>query len=204
MSERSDPGDAAAAPRLQPCGRLAASPPSRSRSRSSGWRADRARAARRSDRPRRHQCDAVGRPRRGRAPACPDPHRGRPALAPDRTCPRSTTGSRPIGSPTSSSRRPRARAQTCSRSGCAGEIHVTGDPLCDILESWRDRVTPGGGEYLLATVHRNYNTDDSAAAAGGARLPGRSPVDGDLPGPPADPRAHRANGGCAVPAQRRG
>lgn len=41
-----------------------------------------------------------------------------------------------------------------------GEIHVTGDPLCDMLESWREKVTPASGEYLLATVHRNYNTDD--------------------------------------------
>jgi UDP-N-acetylglucosamine 2-epimerase len=46
--------------------------------------------------------------------------------------------------------------------GVRGEIHVTGDPLCDILESWRDRVIPADGEYLLATVHRNYNTDDQA------------------------------------------
>jgi len=41
----------------------------------------------------------------------------------------------------------------------AGEIHVTGDPLCDTLESWRGRIKPAGGDYLLATVHRNYNTD---------------------------------------------
>ncbi len=41
-----------------------------------------------------------------------------------------------------------------------GDIHVTGDPLCDILESWRERIVPAEGEYLLATVHRNYNTDD--------------------------------------------
>jgi UDP-N-acetylglucosamine 2-epimerase len=27
-----------------------------------------------------------------------------------------------------------------------GKIHVTGDPLCDILESWRDRVAPADGE----------------------------------------------------------
>jgi len=44
----------------------------------------------------------------------------------------------------------------------AGQIHVTGDPLCDILELWRDRVRAAEGEYLLATVHRNYNTDDPA------------------------------------------
>lgn len=41
-----------------------------------------------------------------------------------------------------------------------GEIHVTGDPLCDTLEQWRSRIQPAGGDYLLATIHRNYNTDD--------------------------------------------
>ena len=43
--------------------------------------------------------------------------------------------------------------------GLAGEIHVTGDPLCDTLERQRAHVQPAGGDYLLATVHRNYNTD---------------------------------------------
>jgi UDP-N-acetylglucosamine 2-epimerase len=44
--------------------------------------------------------------------------------------------------------------------GVAGEIHVTGDPLCDMLERWRPQVEPAGdGDYVLATVHRNYNTD---------------------------------------------
>jgi UDP-N-acetylglucosamine 2-epimerase len=52
-----------------------------------------------------------------------------------------------------------ARANLLSE-GVKGHIHVTGDPLCDILESRRDSVKPAAGEYLLATVHRNYNTDD--------------------------------------------
>jgi UDP-N-acetylglucosamine 2-epimerase len=44
--------------------------------------------------------------------------------------------------------------------GVSGEIHVTGDPLCDMLERWRPNVEPAGdGDYVLATVHRNYNTD---------------------------------------------
>ncbi|MGH2911163.1 MAG: non-hydrolyzing UDP-N-acetylglucosamine 2-epimerase [Solirubrobacteraceae bacterium] len=44
--------------------------------------------------------------------------------------------------------------------GVSGEIHVTGDPLCDMLERWRPSVEPAGdGDYVLATVHRNYNTD---------------------------------------------
>jgi UDP-GlcNAc3NAcA epimerase len=45
--------------------------------------------------------------------------------------------------------------------GRRGRIYVTGDPLCDMLESWRHKVVPAPGEYLLATVHRNYNTDDA-------------------------------------------
>jgi UDP-N-acetylglucosamine 2-epimerase len=67
-----------------------------------------------------------------------------------------------------------ARANLVSE-GVSGEIHVTGDPLCDILESWRERVTPADGEYLLATVHRNYNTDDPARLASVFECLGRSP-----------------------------
>ncbi|HEY7961319.1 MAG TPA: UDP-N-acetylglucosamine 2-epimerase (non-hydrolyzing) [Solirubrobacteraceae bacterium] len=44
--------------------------------------------------------------------------------------------------------------------GVGGEIHVVGDPLCDTLERVRAKIQPAGGDYLLATVHRNYNTDD--------------------------------------------
>jgi UDP-GlcNAc3NAcA epimerase len=47
-----------------------------------------------------------------------------------------------------------------AREGVGGTVFVTGDPLCDILESWRDRVVPAEGDYVLATVHRNYNTDE--------------------------------------------
>ena len=46
--------------------------------------------------------------------------------------------------------------------GVRGEIHVTGDVMCDMLLAWEPRV-PGAtadAEYVLATVHRNYNTDD--------------------------------------------
>lgn len=43
--------------------------------------------------------------------------------------------------------------------GVRGRIEVTGDPLCDTLERWRPEIVPAEGEYLLATVHRNYNTD---------------------------------------------
>lgn len=45
--------------------------------------------------------------------------------------------------------------------GVAGAIHVTGDVLADVLLASRRRL-PGRrerGEYVLATAHRNYNTD---------------------------------------------
>jgi UDP-N-acetylglucosamine 2-epimerase len=42
-----------------------------------------------------------------------------------------------------------------------GTVHVTGDPLCDMLLRWAPSLPPSprAGEYVLATVHRNYNTD---------------------------------------------
>ena len=45
--------------------------------------------------------------------------------------------------------------------GVAGAVHVTGDVLADVLLATRDRLPEGGeeGEYVLATAHRNYNTD---------------------------------------------
>ena len=61
--------------------------------------------------------------------------------------------------------------------GVQGEIHVTGDPLCDTLESWRARVRPaGGGDYVLATVHRNYNTDSPERLAAVLSCLARSPL----------------------------
>lgn len=47
------------------------------------------------------------------------------------------------------------------REGVPGTVEVTGDVLADVLLSTRDRLPEGGeqGEYVLATAHRNYNTD---------------------------------------------
>jgi UDP-N-acetylglucosamine 2-epimerase len=44
----------------------------------------------------------------------------------------------------------------------SGQVHVTGDPLCDMLLRWAPRLPPSpvDGTYVLATVHRNYNTDE--------------------------------------------
>ncbi len=61
--------------------------------------------------------------------------------------------------------------------GVAGAIHVTGDPLCDNLESWREHVKPAGaGDYVLATVHRNYNTDRPERLAAVLACLARSPL----------------------------
>lgn len=47
------------------------------------------------------------------------------------------------------------------REAVEGEVFVTGDPLADVLLATRDRLPESGesGEYILATAHRNYNTD---------------------------------------------
>jgi len=48
------------------------------------------------------------------------------------------------------------------REGVRGTVHRTGDVLADVLLATRERLEPAeeGEPYLLATVHRNYNTDD--------------------------------------------
>lgn len=67
--------------------------------------------------------------------------------------------------------------EVLAREGVAGSVFVTGDPLADVLLASRDRLPESGerGEYVLATAHRNYNTDspqrlaavlDCLAAAG--------------------------------------
>jgi UDP-N-acetylglucosamine 2-epimerase len=47
------------------------------------------------------------------------------------------------------------------REGVAGVVHVTGDVLADVLLATRERLPAASeeGDYVLATVHRNYNTD---------------------------------------------
>jgi UDP-GlcNAc3NAcA epimerase len=45
--------------------------------------------------------------------------------------------------------------------GVPGVVHVTGDVLADVLLATRSRLPEAGeeGDYVLATAHRNYNTD---------------------------------------------
>lgn len=51
--------------------------------------------------------------------------------------------------------------------GVRGEVHVTGDVLADVLLATRARLPERSeaGEYVLATVHRNYNTDSAERLA---------------------------------------
>jgi UDP-GlcNAc3NAcA epimerase len=51
--------------------------------------------------------------------------------------------------------------ETLLSEGVDGRVEVTGDVLADVLLATRDRLPKGGevGEYVLATAHRNYNTD---------------------------------------------
>src|SRR3954451_19572593 len=51
--------------------------------------------------------------------------------------------------------------------GVGGAIHVTGDVLADVLLATRARLPERSeqGEYVLATAHRNYNTDSAERLA---------------------------------------
>ena len=59
--------------------------------------------------------------------------------------------------------------------GVAGAIRVTGDPLCDSHHARCAGVVAAPGEYMLATIHRNYNTDDPQRLAAAMRCLERSP-----------------------------
>ncbi len=54
-----------------------------------------------------------------------------------------------------------AAVENLEREEVAGQVELTGDVMCDILLASRDRLpaAPADGDYVLATVHRNYNTD---------------------------------------------
>jgi UDP-N-acetylglucosamine 2-epimerase len=80
-----------------------------------------------------------------------------------------------------------------------GLVHVTGDPLADILLARRDQITPAGGEYVLATVHRNYNTDDPERLQAVMDCLQRSPVSVIFPAHPRT-RAKIAEWDIRVPA----
>jgi UDP-GlcNAc3NAcA epimerase len=51
--------------------------------------------------------------------------------------------------------------------GVRGAVHVTGDVLADVLLATQARLPERGegGEYVLATAHRNYNTDSAERLA---------------------------------------
>lgn len=88
---------------------------------------------------------------------------------------------------------------TLRDAGVEGSVYLTGDPLCDVLEAWRDHVVPASGEYVLATVHRNYNTDDPARLAQVMACLARSPWRVVLPAHPRL-RSRLESGQVEVPA----
>ena len=57
-----------------------------------------------------------------------------------------------------------AAVTNLKREAVQGEIRLTGDVLYDMLLTHRDRVPPSRERqpYVLATIHRGYNTDDPA------------------------------------------
>jgi UDP-N-acetylglucosamine 2-epimerase len=93
-----------------------------------------------------------------------------------------------------------AAARTLREEGVRGEVFVTGDPLCDILESRRDEVVAEPGTYLLATIHRNYNTDAPDRLRAVLECLGRSPWTVRFPVHPRT-RARIEEWGLEVPAQ---
>jgi UDP-N-acetylglucosamine 2-epimerase len=93
---------------------------------------------------------------------------------------------------------PGARANLLAE-GVRGRVEVTGDPLCDTLERSRAQVVPAEGEFLLATVHRNYNTDAPERLQAVLDCLSRSPWRVVFPVHPRT-RAALANWGLDVPA----
>jgi UDP-N-acetylglucosamine 2-epimerase len=82
-----------------------------------------------------------------------------------------------------------------------GQVHVTGDVMCDMLLAWRARVerAAGNADYVLATVHRNYNTDDPERLAAVLECLGAAPCRVLFPVHPRT-RARIDDGGLEPPA----
>jgi UDP-GlcNAc3NAcA epimerase len=87
------------------------------------------------------------------------------------------------------------------REGVSGTVHRTGDVLADVLLSTRERLPEpeADGPYLLATVHRNYNTDDSSRLRSVLRCLGETELPVILPLHPRT-RARIAVEGVATPS----
>jgi UDP-N-acetylglucosamine 2-epimerase len=65
----------------------------------------------------------------------------------------------------------------------AGAVHVTGDVLADLLLATASWLPQDGesGDYVVATVHRNYNTDDPSRLAAVLECLGTAPCPVILP-----------------------
>jgi UDP-N-acetylglucosamine 2-epimerase len=76
-----------------------------------------------------------------------------------------------------------AAVENLEQEGVDGEVELTGDVMCDILLASRDRLPAASadGDYVLATVHRNYNTDDPERLAAVLACLGAAPCRVILP-----------------------
>ena len=91
---------------------------------------------------------------------------------------------------------PASTPASARREGVAGQVFVTGDLLADVLLATRDRLPRERreGDYVLATAHRNYNTDSPERL--GAVLDCLPAAERRVifPRPPAHPQEHRGLG----------
>jgi UDP-N-acetylglucosamine 2-epimerase len=94
-----------------------------------------------------------------------------------------------------------AARRTLLDEGIEGEIHVTGDVMCDMLLAFAERLPARteGEPYVLATVHRNYNTDDDERLAAVMACLGAAPWPVLFPVHPRT-RKRLASAGIATPA----
>jgi UDP-GlcNAc3NAcA epimerase len=70
-----------------------------------------------------------------------------------------------------------AAVENLEAEGVEGRVELTGDVMCDILLASRERLGDAGveGEYVLATVHRNYNTNTRSRLAAVLACLGEAP-----------------------------
>src|ERR1700710_2805139 len=85
---------------------------------------------------------------------------------------------------------------TLVEEGVPGTVHVTDDVLADVLLATRSRLPEGGeeGEYVLATAHRNYNTDSPERLGAVLDCLRAAERRGVFPPPPRAPQSTTARG----------
>ena len=163
------------------------------------------RAARRGPGPRRHQRHARRRPRRRRRRRAAAARRGGPAQLPRRHA-RGAQPDRDRPALRPSLRALRARPRDAPRRGGPGHTSTspaTSSPTSCSRPAIACREGGEQGDYVLATAHRNYNTDSPERLGAVLGLPRGGRVPRDLPDAPPHPQEPRGLGPRG-PGQRRG